>query len=79
MDQNDRLIAVLEKIEARLDTLDVTMVKNTMSLEEHIKRTNLLEEDFKPVKKHVELVNTASKIVSGVVGAAIVAKQLGLF
>lgn len=79
MELNERLLAVLEKIEARLDTLDVTMIKNTMSLEEHIKRTNLLEEDFKPVKKHVELVNTTAKIVSAVVGAAVVGKQLGLF
>lgn len=78
MDYNDRLLNILEKIEARLDTLDTTMVKNTMSLEEHIKRTNLLEEEFKPIKKDHALVKAGLKILSAAVGGAIVAKQLGL-
>lgn len=79
MESNDRLIRVLEKMEERLDNLDTTMVKNTLSLEEHVKRTNLLEEQIKPIKKHVDMVNAGAKIASAITGAALVAKQLGLF
>lgn len=76
---NDKLMEKLDKIEARLDTIDLTLAKNTFSLEEHMKRTALLEEQFKPVKKHVELINTAAKVVSSIIGTAVIAKQLGLF
>lgn len=79
MEYNDRLLNILEKIEARLDTLDTTMVKNTMSLEEHIKRTNLLEDEFKPIKKDHAFVMAALKVISSAIGGAILAKNLGLF
>lgn len=79
MDQNDRILSLLEKIDARLDNIDITMLKNTISLEEHIKRTNLLEEEFKPIKKDHALLKASVKILSTAAGAAVVAKQLGLF
>lgn len=34
----------LEKVDGRLDTIDVTLGKQQTVLEEHVKRTNLLEE-----------------------------------
>ncbi len=79
MELNERLLTLLEKIEARLDSLDLTMVKNTISLEEHIKRTNMLEEEFKPIKKDHALVKASVTILSSMLGGALVAKQLGLF
>lgn len=79
MDTTERLFHILEKIEARLDALDLTMIKNTVSLEEHIKRTNLLEDEFRPIKKDHALFKALTKIVTSAVGGALVAKQLGLF
>lgn len=62
----DKLDFVAEKIHA----IDVTLALNTMSLDTHIKRTNLLEEsvallrkDFKPVSGHVTFVNNLAKLI----------------
>lgn len=50
----------LERIEAKIDDLadhlgsiDTTLLKQEVSLEHHIKRTDLLEEKMKPVETHM--------------------------
>jgi hypothetical protein len=72
-----------DKIEMKLDGIsdDITeikviMARNTMSLEEHIKRTNILEEKLEPVEAHVLKVEGATqfvlitvKILGGIVAA----------
>ena len=67
-----------DKIELKLDGIsdDITeikviMARNTMSLEEHIKRTNILEEKLEPVEAHVLKVEGATQFV------LILAKILG--
>jgi hypothetical protein len=76
------VIAKLDKLDERLDEHGQTLTRNTSSLQEHIRRTEILEGEMQPVKAHVHLVNTAAKVVSGLVGAAAVlgglAKTLGL-
>lgn len=66
MKTNDRL----EKIEVKLDKtlehiseINVTLGKQHVSLEEHIRRTALLEAQMVPVKKHVDMLNGALKLV----------------
>jgi endonuclease III len=76
---DERLYKQLDRIEERLDGSEKILERNTLSLEEHIKRTNLLEEEFKPVKRHVEFMNAVAKVVSVAAGAAMMAKGLGLF
>ena len=78
-DDNERKANQLDRIEIRLDSIDVTLVKNTISLDEHIKRTNLLEEELKPVKAHVNLMNAMAKIVAAGGTILLGLKQLGLF
>lgn len=46
-----------EKILERLNSIDKTLERNTVSLEIHIKRTELLEEQMKKVSKHVTKVD----------------------
>ena len=49
-----------------MDTLGdqaVTLGRLTVSVEDHVRRTNLLEEDMKPIKKHVYMVSGALKLV----------------
>lgn len=89
----DKLEAKIDKLDERLDGIAVTLVKNTESLEYHIKRTDLLEkkitlldEDVMPVKDHVAFMKTAFRVVSWfcmvVAGAAALAhaiKGLGIF
>lgn len=59
----------LDKITEHLSSIDVTLAVNTASLVEHVKRTNLLEAELKPVSKHVVMMESAFKII-GVVGSA---------
>lgn len=69
----------LDRIEERLDKIDTTLVKNTISLEEHIRRTNLIEEELKPIKSHVSFVNALTKIIAGALSLLLAMKQLGIF
>lgn len=69
----------LDRMESRLDAIDVTLAKNTVILDEHIRRTEIIEEEMKPVKDHVKLMNFGAKIGSAVLALLLAAKQLGLF
>ena len=48
-----RLYAQIDRVENKVDNIDVTMARNTTLLEEHIRRTNILEDELKPIKEHV--------------------------
>lgn len=47
----DKLDAKLDKLDSRLDSIDITLARQCDSLEMHIKRTDLLEEEVKPLRK----------------------------
>ena len=59
----DKIEEKLDKISEHLSDIDKTLVRNTSSLDEHIRRTNLLEEKMLPVEKHVTQVNGALKLI----------------
>jgi membrane carboxypeptidase/penicillin-binding protein PbpC len=65
----DAIDEKLEKITEKLSSIDVTLAVNTQSLVEHVKRTNLLEAELKPVSKHVVMMETTFKVI-GIVGSA---------
>lgn len=72
-----KMFKLLKRIDKRLDNLDVTMAKNTTSLEIHVKRTDLLEAKLEPVEKHVAMMHGAFKLIGLLatlagIGAAIV-------
>jgi uncharacterized protein YdcH (DUF465 family) len=54
LDQLDSKVDTkFDRVEERLDSLDQTMTRNTSSLQEHMRRTELLEkaqEEMKPIK-----------------------------
>jgi hypothetical protein len=61
----EKLDEKLDKVEERLGSIDITLAKNTQSLDEHIRRTELAEEaigfikdELKPIQKHVTQVHT---------------------
>jgi hypothetical protein len=64
---------IIEKLDTQSEDISIIKVdiaKNTVSLDEHIKRTNLLEEnmqgireEMKPVQRHVDAVNTILKLI----------------
>lgn len=84
-DDIKRVLNKLDKIDSRQDEMADTLVQNTASLNEHMRRTELLEgeiivlrEDILPLKKGYERFMGASWIISVVVAAIIAAKTLGL-
>lgn len=79
MSDSKRLEEKLDKMDDRLDSIDKTLAVNTVLLDEHIKRTNILEKEFKPVKNHVVFVNNLAKAVAALGSAAVVLHELGIF
>jgi hypothetical protein len=47
---------MLVKLDDRLDGIDLTLVRHDENLKTHMHRTELLEEELKPVRKHVYMV-----------------------
>ena len=65
------LMKKIDKLDDRLDSIDKTLVKQAASLDEHIRRTNLLEDEMrglkiemKPVEEHVQQVKGAAKFIA---------------
>jgi tetrahydromethanopterin S-methyltransferase subunit G len=54
----------LEKIDSRLEKISETLVRNTSSLEEHMRRTALLEKEVAPITKHVAQLQGAGKLLA---------------
>jgi len=59
----DKVDEKLDKIVEKISSIDVTLAVNTESLVQHIKRTNLLEEQLRPVSKHVAMMEGAFKVI----------------
>lgn len=76
----------LEKLDSRLDSIDITLVRNTKDIETHIKRTDLLEQELGPIKAHVAVVSLGFKgiawfcaAIAGLAGFIYILKDLGVF
>lgn len=63
-DSLDGMNAKLDKLDSRLDNVDITLVKQHAQLEEHIRRTNLLESEVKPIKEHVSNLRGIGKLIA---------------
>lgn len=66
----------LDKIVEHLGRIDVTLMRNTVTLEEHVKRTNILEDRIKPIEKHVFMLQGALKLIGGLAILAEAARLL---
>lgn len=53
----------LDKIVENISEINITLGKQSVILEEHIRRTNLLEEKLVPIEKHVQMVHGAMKLL----------------
>lgn len=70
---DDKLEAKLDKISDRLLNIDTTLAKQAVILEEHIKRTDLLEKQVAPMQDRMKEFKGAVsliKIVSVLVAVA---------
>jgi archaellum component FlaC len=79
----NRLENKIDKLDERLDSIDRTLIAQKSSLDHHIYRTELAEEniellrkDMKPVQNHVQFVKNVMKFLVGV--GAIITFVIGL-
>lgn len=62
-----RLERIEDKIDKALDrisSIDVTIAAQHVSLAEHMRRTTLIEQELKPIKTHVILVQSAIAVIT---------------
>ncbi len=75
------VLARLDKIDDRLDESNATHVRNTTTLEHHVRRTDLLEAQIAPLQTHVAVVAALGKtfaLVGTLVGILVgIAKLFG--
>jgi len=69
----DRLEEKIDIVVEKIANIDVTLAKQSVLLDEHIRRTNLLEDTLEPIKNHVNKVDFILKLIgaSGIVGGAL--------
>ena len=66
MSDDKRLERMEKKIDDTLEhmsSIDVTLAMQHTSLADHIRRTELLENDLKPIKNHVAMVHGGLKLL----------------
>jgi hypothetical protein len=76
---DDWLRSILTKIDERQDKQAELLATLNALMSEHMRRTDELEKDMKPVKEHVSFVNRAGKLLittGGLLGAL---HSIGLF
>lgn len=61
----ERILDKVEQLDDHLYSIDTTLGKQSVILEEHVKRTNLLEEALKPIQTHVGNVKGAIWFLGG--------------
>lgn len=54
----------LDTVLDRMGKMDTTMVRQQVILDEHVKRSNAIEETIKPLQKHVNMMDGAFKFIS---------------
>lgn len=75
-DKFERMESKLDRIVDKIGSIDITLHGQHVSLTDHIRRTELLEEQLRPVEKHVAMVQGALKLiglialVGGILGGA---------
>ena len=66
----------LERVEVKIDDLDdqlnyisTTLAAQHESLREHIRRTTMIEEELKPIRRHVYMINGGLILLAGLAGS----------
>lgn len=53
----------IDKIVDQIGSINATLAAQHVSLDTHIKRTDLLEAEIKPIKSHVNMISGALKLI----------------
>jgi hypothetical protein len=65
--QLEKIDEKLEKIDNHLTKIDITLVSQHLSLEEHHKRSTMLEEIVLPIQRKVTLFEGGLKVLGAIV------------
>lgn len=74
----ERIENKIDKIGDHMSSIDVTLSGQHESLKEHIRRTELLERELAPIKKHVNMVDGALKMISIIAALAAILECIHL-
>jgi len=70
----EQIQLICEKLDTRIDSMDQTLTRNTVILDEHVRRTSLLEDDFRtripPLERHVVKATFIVKVLPWILGVA---------
>lgn len=73
------IVDKLNSIESKQSEMVEVQVRHEVNLKEHMRRTALLEEEFKPVRNHVLQVRGALKVFMAIIPlAGVIAAYLAL-
>jgi hypothetical protein len=77
-DDLKRFESKLDRIDERMNSVDVTLAKQSEILDIHVKRTNMLEDSIKPIQRRVAMIDGAVKLLGllGIVAAIVEAIAL---
>lgn len=80
---NEKLENKLDKIVDHISSIDITLAKQQVTLDDHIRRTEILEDALKPIQRQywvrsgiVALIGLLAAILSGLAGIPIVLQLL---
>lgn len=62
-DKLERIECKIDKVVDHLGSIDVTLAAQHASLKEHIRRTELLEQEVAPIKTHVNMISGGLKLI----------------
>jgi len=78
MEWNERTENKLDSIVSDVNLIKVTLAAQNMSLEDHIKRTNILEGEIRPIKRHVYQVEGALKLLGALALMAAIVEAIAM-
>ncbi len=80
--EDPRLVRIEKKLDdsnEHLAAIDVTLAAQHESIKDHIRRTELLEINLEPIKKHVDMFNGVLKFIGILASIGIITEALHLF
>ena len=63
MEQLDKIEQKIDKISDKVEIINVTLAGQHETLKEHIRRTEILEDQIRPIQKHVTIVSTGLRLI----------------
>jgi hypothetical protein len=79
---NDDIKWIIDKLENmgdKQDKFSEVLTKLVMSLDSHVQKTNKIELELEPIKKHVIFVNNSVKLLTVLGSLVMGARHLGIF